>query len=87
MRGATRAFTDFAGGMILPGSNTNVRINNSPAAVVGSPVVGHGRNEHAGPIMITGSPNVRIGGIPVCRSSDIASCGHAASGSNNVRIN
>lgn len=87
MAGASRAFADIAGGMILPGANLNVRANGVPLAVLGSPVVGHGKDEHAGPIMVSASPNVRANGVPVCRSGDIASCGHSSSGSSNVRIN
>jgi uncharacterized Zn-binding protein involved in type VI secretion len=36
--------------------------------------------------MIAGSNDVFIGGIAVCNAGDLATCGHAASGSSNVTV-
>jgi uncharacterized Zn-binding protein involved in type VI secretion len=38
------------------------------------------------PTMIAGSDNVFIGGIAVCNAGDLATCGHAASGSSTVSV-
>jgi uncharacterized Zn-binding protein involved in type VI secretion len=86
MPGISRAGTDAAGGTIAAGSG-NVLVNNNPAARIGDPVSGHGRGSHSGPSMAAGSPTVFINNISVCRAGDTASCGHPASGSNNVFAN
>jgi uncharacterized Zn-binding protein involved in type VI secretion len=36
--------------------------------------------------MIAGSDSVFIGGIAVCNAGDLATCGHAASGSSTVSV-
>jgi hypothetical protein len=36
--------------------------------------------------MIAGSKNVFIGGVAVCNAEDLATCGHAASGSDDVNV-
>ena len=77
---------DVAGGPIIQGSN-NVFANNKPVVRIGDAVAGHGRGPHASPVMASGSPNVFVNNIPVCRAGDVASCGHPASGSNNVFVN
>ena len=86
MPGIARAGADAAGGSIAAGSS-NVLVNNSPAARIGDPVSGHGRSSHSGPTMAAGSSTVFINSISVCRAGDSASCGHPASGSNNVFAN
>lgn len=86
MPGIARAGADAAGGTISAGS-PNVLVNNSPAARIGDPVSGHGRRSHSGPVMSDGSGTVFINNISVCRAGDAASCGHPASGSNNVFAN
>jgi len=82
--GVSRLYTDTAGGTILGQGNSTVYVNGLPASVLGDAVAGHGRNKHAGPKMITASSTVFFNGLPVCRMTDIASCGHSATGSSNV---
>tara|TARA_Y100000034_G_C6766367_1_gene341642 strand:- start:164 stop:433 length:270 start_codon:yes stop_codon:yes gene_type:complete len=82
--GISRCFKDTAGGVILGGQNTSVLVNGLPAAVLTDSVAGHGKNKHAGPEMITASGSVFCSGMPVCRMTDVASCGHSATGSENV---
>jgi len=77
---------DVAGSSIIQGSD-NVFANNKPVVRVGDEVAGHGRGAHASPVMASGSPNVFVNNISVCRAGDVASCGHPASGSNNVFVN
>jgi uncharacterized Zn-binding protein involved in type VI secretion len=85
MPGATRAYRDRAGNIILDGITT-VRVNNMPIAFRGAPVLFHGRRRHAAPRMVQGSSTVRAGGRSVCRQGDVASCGHRATGSATVYI-
>jgi uncharacterized Zn-binding protein involved in type VI secretion len=85
MPGACRAEQDSAGGTIARGSR-NVFVNDRPLARVGDQVSGHGSGKHGGPVMATGSSTVKANGISACKEGDIASCGHSATGSNNVRI-
>ena len=82
--GISRCFRDTAGGIILGGQCTSVLVNGFPAAVLCDSVAGHGKNEHAGPEMVTASSSVFFNGLPVCRMTDIASCGHSATGSDSV---
>jgi uncharacterized Zn-binding protein involved in type VI secretion len=82
--GIARCFRDTAGGIIIGGQCSSVLVNGFPASVLSDPVSGHGKNKHAGPEMVTASSTVFCEGLPVCRMTDIASCGHSATGSNNV---
>lgn len=84
MPGISRVGQDVAGGTILSGGNATVIVNGTAVAVRGSAVAGHGKNEHAGPIMVGASGSVFASGINVCRQGDSASCGHVATGSGNV---
>lgn len=84
MPGIARVGVDSAGGTILGGGNTHVRVNGALAAVVGDAVAGHGSGAHANPTMVQGSSKVFIRGKAVCRAGDAASCGHVASGSGNT---
>lgn len=77
---------DVAGGAIISGSQ-NVYANNYVVARRGDRVAPHGRNQHRAAVMAGFSPNVFANGINVCRAGDPASCGHSASGSNNVFVN
>jgi uncharacterized Zn-binding protein involved in type VI secretion len=61
----------FLFGPLVP----NVFVNGRSIAVVGTPVSPHGRAPHSAAVMVTGSPNVFAGNIPVCRALDVASCG------------
>jgi uncharacterized Zn-binding protein involved in type VI secretion len=84
---------DSAGGVVT-GGVSSVRVNNRPIAVRGNPVTPHpccGRRRcgaHCSARVSVASPNVRAGNIPVTRTGDSDSCGHARSGgSPNVRVN
>lgn len=85
-RGATRKSVDSAGGVLIQGS-PNVYVNGSPLVRIGDAVQGHGPGVHAGPVMATGSGDVFCNGIGACREGDTATCGHPATGSDNVNIN
>ena len=78
-----RANLDRAGGVVLTG-NQSVLINGLPAVVVGSIVKDHGINRHDRARMEVGFNGVQIGGIDVCRTGDIASCGHQLISTSNV---
>ena len=77
---------DSAGGVILPSHNTFVTYNGKFYAVVGDPVTSHGIAPHNAAVMATGSSFVTINGIRLCRQGDIASCGHAATGSSFLNV-
>ena len=76
---------DAAGGDLIP-SQTTVFANNEEVIVHGDDVAGHGPGEHAGPTMVAGSNNVFVGNIAVCNAGDLATCGDAASGSDDVIV-
>jgi len=85
MPGICRDDTDSAGGKLIA-SQTSVFANGKKVVVNGDAVTPHGVGVHAGPTMIAGSNNVSIGGVAVCNAGDLATCGHAASGSGNVNV-
>jgi len=87
MPGTSRVGKDAAGGTIVGVLAPTVIVNNSPIAVKGAAVSGHGRGPHRGPVMVGASGSVFANNIPVCRAGDAASCGHPASGSGNVITN
>lgn len=86
MPGIARVGLDAAGGTILGGGQSFVRVEGHLWALLGDAVAGHGPGVHAGPTMAEGSPFTRINGIPVCRAGHAASCGHAATGSAIMRL-
>lgn len=84
MPGVSRnAGKDVAGGLIIQGS-PDVFTNHCPTVRIGDAVAGHGRGAHAGPVMAEGSATVFINGIPTTRAGDAATCGHLATGSDDV---
>jgi len=89
MPGISRVGMDTAGATIISGNFGKVKVNGMPIAHVNSLVANHCGgdcpNKHTAPVITTGSGRVRVGGIPVCRAGDFASCGHSATGSGNVR--
>jgi uncharacterized Zn-binding protein involved in type VI secretion len=87
MQGISRVGVDKAGGTIVGALAPTVLANGVPVTVLGAPVIPHGRGPHGGPVMVTASANVFANGIPVCKAGDVASCGHATSGSGNVNVN
>ena len=87
MSGICRIGIDTAGGIIVGSLQVGtVFANGYLISVNNDPVIGHGSGSHAGPVMIANSKNVFIGGIMVCNAGDLATCGHAATGSNNVFV-
>jgi uncharacterized Zn-binding protein involved in type VI secretion len=84
MPGISRVNADSAGGTIIGNLAPTIQVNNSPIAVKGASIVGHGRGTHRSPVMVGASSTVFANGIPVCRSGDSANCGHTASGSGSV---
>lgn len=72
---AVRMGVDMAGGTILAPPQTTVFVGGSLWAVMGTPVAGHAPGPHAGPAMVKASVTVFVGGIPACRTGDVASCG------------
>jgi uncharacterized Zn-binding protein involved in type VI secretion len=83
--GVARVNQDTAGGTITGALVPSVRINSQPVAVIGAAVAPHGDSPHNAATMATGSATVKAGGFKVCRAGDTATCGHAATGSGNVR--
>jgi len=83
LKGICRDADDAAGGALIKTQST-VIANGEEVIVHQDPVTGHGPAPHDAPTMIAGSKNVFIGGIAVCNAEDLATCGHAASGSSNV---
>ena len=86
MPGICRDTIDSAGAALIK-SQTKVFANSEEVIVHDDTVTAHLTGIHAAPpTMIAGSKNVFIGGIAVCNADDLATCGHAASGSANVNV-
>jgi uncharacterized Zn-binding protein involved in type VI secretion len=84
MPGIARVGVDKAGGVVTGNLAPTVFVNGSPIVVKGATVAPHGRDPHAAPVMDEASVDVFANGIGICRTGDLASCGHAISGSSNV---
>ena len=85
MPGICRDADDAAGGALIKSQST-VFANGKNVIVHGDSVTGHGDSPHDAPTMIAGSDSVFISGIAVCNAGDLATCGHAASGSSTVSV-
>jgi len=85
MPGICRDADDAAGGALIKSQST-VFANGKNVIVNGDSVTGHGDSPHDAPTMIAGSDSVFIGGIAVCNAGDLATCGHAASGSSTISV-
>jgi len=87
MPGICRDADDAAGGALIKSQST-VFANDKNVIVHGDTVTAHapGGIHAAPPTMIAGSASVFIGGIAVCNAGDLATCGHAASGSSTVSV-
>lgn len=85
MPGICRDADDAAGGALIKSQST-VFANGKNVIVHGDNVTPHGISPHDAPTMIAGSDSVFIGGIAVCNAGDLATCGHAASGSSTVSV-
>jgi uncharacterized Zn-binding protein involved in type VI secretion len=84
MPGIARVGVDKAGGVVTGNLAPTVFVNGSPIVVIGATIAPHGRDPHASPTMVEGAVDVFAHGIGICRTGDLASCGHAISGSDNV---
>lgn len=84
MPGISRVGVDKAGGLVVGNLAPTVFVNGSPIVVIGAQIQGHGNGPHASPTMAEGSTDVFAHGIGICKTGDVASCGHAISGSENV---
>ena len=76
---------DTAGGDIIASQST-VFANGQAVIVNGDAVAGHGSSPHNAPTMIVASNNVFVEGRAVVNAGDLATCGHAASGSSDVIV-
>lgn len=84
MPGIARVGVDKAGGVVTGNLAPTVFVNGSPIVVKGATVAPHGRAPHASSVMDEASVDVFANGIGICRTGDLASCGHAISGSSTV---
>lgn len=89
MPGIARIGVDAAVGILSGPGVPSVTVNGATICVLGDLVVPHapwGRPHppHNYPAMVTASGTVTAGGKPVCRAGDVASCGHATTGSGDV---
>ena len=84
MAGLSRTGVDTAGGIITEVLAPTVFVNGSPVAVLGSHIANHGDSPHNNATMVQSSGSVFAHGVQVCRAGDLASCGHAATGSGDV---
>lgn len=75
----------IAGGTVITGSPL-ATVNDRDVVIVGSKVAGHGRNEHAGPVMAYGSQSVTCGDIGVCVIGNHATCGHSMTCISDVEV-
>lgn len=83
-KGVARVTEDVAGGLIMGVLAPSVFVNKKPITVVGAAVASHGDGEHSAPVMVGKSSTVFAEKQEVCRKGDAASCGHVATGSDDV---
>lgn len=84
MPGVAVTGIDSAGGLLQP-TQTFVRFNGLPVAVVGCAVTGHGGPPHNAAVMVQGSTLFRINGIGVCLAGMRASCNDVTTGRPNFK--
>ncbi|MEQ1508118.1 MAG: PAAR domain-containing protein [Myxococcota bacterium] len=73
---AVRMGVDLAGGgTLLTPPQATVFVGGSLWAVLGTPVATHGPGPHIAATMVKASITVLVGGMPACRTGDVASCG------------
>src|SRR3954453_12541612 len=70
---------DRAGGKQSEQAHDWFRLDDDPVVTVGDTVEPHGTHTPA-PTMVEGESWFRVGGRPVCRAENKASCGHATTG-------
>ena len=82
-----KLWVSLAGDHIRGPGTRKVFANGLPISLLLDSVVGHGGQEHppSSPIIITASRGkVFADGMPVCRTTDNANCGHSVISSSNV---
>ena len=67
---------DLAGGAVTATATITLVEGKAPIRI-GDPVASHGSGPHSSATMATGSLTVLVEGIGVCRTGDLATCGHA----------
>lgn len=79
---------DSAGGPLICGLQTKMRVRGLLVAVLGDPVTPHPPfpPHTSAPVMAQATSKFRIAGIPACHQGHVASCGHPASGRSYFRI-
>lgn len=81
---------DTASGIVTSENQDFVFVDGALALVVGDPVAPHPPCPlvpiHCTAVMAEGSSFVTINGIPVCVTNDLATCGHALTGTSHVQI-
>jgi len=79
---------DSAGGPLICGLQTKMKVRGKLVAVLGDPVTPHAPPvpKHTAPSMAQGTAKFRIQGIPACHEGHLADCGHAATGRPYFRI-
>ena len=83
--GVSRVDEDRAGGLIIEAKAPRITVNGRPIALEGAAVQPH-MPFHLTPHMAEGESHIRANGIPVVREGHKATCGHAATGDDHVRI-
>lgn len=88
MPGVACVGVDEAGGVQLGMQAAKFKVRGAAVVVVGDDVAPHPPfPPHTdAPVMAQGSSKFRVGGIPVCREGDLASCGHPTTGRPFFRI-
>lgn len=83
LKGASLVGIDTAGGIIgqPPVPQTWYKVDGSPVALHGAIVAPHGSAPHAAATMVATTTLFKVGGIPIVREDDLATCGDTASGS------
>lgn len=67
---------DIAGGAVAS-STTKMIVNGKGVIRLGDHVTSHGDSPHDAAVMAQATSGLSVGGIPVCRDGDLASCGDA----------
>jgi uncharacterized Zn-binding protein involved in type VI secretion len=78
--------SDTAGGDLIASAST-VKFNDLAVVLDGDAVAGHGDGPHAAPTIPAGiNSTVKVEDKLVVVAGDVATCGHAATGSSDVNI-
>lgn len=83
-KGVTRVSTDRASGLIVGPGSANVFVEGKKVSLDGDRVADHGSNKHNAPTMKGSISTISVNGKKPIVQSDVATCGHTASGSSTV---